>query len=120
MTFEELTKFKDINEAKREITEREITSVIGKDIKDINKYFEQKFNIDLSRFTSWKKFKERFYRRNIIIHRSGRADKIYRLKTGYKGKDEQMGVSQNYLKDSITLFENMGLKIAEHFDNKFK
>lgn len=118
--FEELTKFKDINDAKQQIIEKEVSSVIDQDIEDINKYFEQKFNTELSQFTNWKKFKERFYRRNVIIHRSGRADKIYRLKTGYKGKDEQMSVSQNYLKDSITLFENMGLKIAEHFNSKFK
>lgn len=118
--FKELTKFKDINDAKQQIIEKEISSVIDQDIEDINKYFERKFNTELSQFTNWKKFKERFYRRNVIIHRSGRTDKIYRLKTGYKGKDTRMSVSQNYLEDSIRLFENIGLKISEHFDNKFK
>jgi len=120
ITFEELAKFKDMNDAKQQIMEKEVSSIINRDIEDINRYFEQKFNTELSQFTNWKKFKERFYRRNIIIHRSGRTDKIYRLKSGYKGKDKQITVSQNYLKDSIKLLGNMGLKISEHFYNKFK
>ena len=120
MTFEELMKFKDIDSVKQQIIQKEILSRINQDIEDINKYFGQKFNTDLSQFVNWKEFKERFYRRNILIHNSGMTNKLYRLKTGYKGKTKRMTVSQGYLKDSIELFEKMALKISEHFDSKFK
>lgn len=121
ITFEELMKFNDINNVKQRIVEKEALSVINQDIEDVNDYFKQKFNTDLSQFTTnWKKFKERFYRRNIIIHNSGMINMIYRAKTGYKGKSRRLIVSRNYLKDSIKLFQNMGFNISEHFSNKLK
>lgn len=121
MKFEELMKFNDINNVKQRIVEKETLSVINQDIEDVNDYFKQKFNTDLSQFTTnWKKFKERFYRRNIIIHNSGMVNRIYRAKTGYKGKSRRLIVSRNYLKDSIKLFRNVGLNISEHFSNKLK
>ena len=118
--WKELIEFKDINEAKQKIIEKEISDIINQDIEDINKYFEQTFKTDLSQFPKWKKFKERFYRRNVIIHNSGMINKIYRLKTGYKGKDKRLTVSKRYLNESIELLGNTALKITEHFYNKFK
>lgn len=120
ITFEELVKFNNINDARQQIVEKEILSIINQDIENINRYFEQKFNVKFSQFTKWKKFKERFYRRNILIHNSGRTNRLYRLKTGYEGEDKRMGVSQSYLKESIELFHDMGSRISEHFHNKFK
>lgn len=117
--YEEIVKFKKIGDVKEQIIEREILSIINKDVENINEYFEEKFNVQLSLFPSWKEFKERFYRRNIIVHNSGMTNKLYRLKTGYKGKDKQMTVSQQYLEESIRLFEQMGLHIAEQLYDKF-
>ncbi len=120
ITLKELMKFKDINDAKQQIIQKEILSIINQDIEDINRYFERKFNVELSQFINWKKFQERFYRRNILIHNSGWTNGLYRLKTGYKGKDKRMTVSQDYLKESIELFEDIYRKISEHFYIKFK
>jgi len=119
ITYEELVKFEKIDDAKEQIIEREILSVINQDIENIERYFEEKFNVQLSLFPSWKEFKERFYRRNIVVHNSGMTNKLYRLKTGYRGKDKQMTVSQQYLEESIRLFEQMGLYIAEQLYDKF-
>lgn len=119
MTFEELLKFEDINDVKQKIIEKEALSIINQDIEDISKYFEQRFSINISQFVNWKKFGERFYRRNILVHNSGMPNKLYRLKTGYKGKDERMVVSRNYLNESIKLFDKMAMKISESFRKKF-
>ena len=67
---------------------------------------------------NWNEFKERFYRRNIIIHNSGKPNKLYRTKTGYDGEDERLTVSKVYLKDSIRLFKMMSDKIALTFKTK--
>ena len=50
---------------------------------------------------------ERFYRRNIIIHNNGIVNEKYREKTGYKGKDEILDVSEEYLNKSLKLFQDM-------------
>lgn len=120
VTFEELLKSNDIDDLKQRIIEKEILSVVNQDIVEINTCFKQEFNTDLSKFVDWKQFKERFYRRNILIHNSGMTNRLYRLKTGYKGKDKRMTVSQRYLNDSTKLFDKMASKTSEHFRKKFK
>ena len=119
VTYEELLKFENINDARQQIIDKEILSIVNQDIEDINKYFEQRFKVEISRFVNWEKFKERFYRRNILVHNLGMPNRFYRLKTGYKGKDKRMNVSQKYLEESIKLFDKMTLKISEYFYNKF-
>ena len=120
ITFEALVKLRNINDAKQQIMEKEILSITSQDIEDISKYIEQKFNIKIYQFVNWKEFKERFCRRNILIHNLGMTNRLYRLKTGYKGKDKRLTISENYLNGSIKLFEKMAFEIGKHFHSKFK
>jgi hypothetical protein len=87
ITYEEIVKFEKTGDVKKQIIEKEILSVINQDVENINEYFEKKFDVQLSQFPSWKGFKERFYRRNIIVHNSGMTNRLYRSKTGYKGQE---------------------------------
>jgi len=119
VTYEDLLKFGDINDAKHLIIEKE-TRIVNEDPEEIKKYFKQRFSIDISNFVDWKEFKERFYRRNIIIHNSGFPNELYRLKTGYKGKSKHLCVSKSYLSTSIRLLDAMGINICKHFNKKFK
>lgn len=118
--YEDLVKRESIDDIIQEIVEKEILSIINQDIERINNYFETKFNTKLSQFTNWKQFKERFYRRNVIVHNSSIPNQLYRLKTGYKGKDKRLEVSEDYLDKSIKLFRKIGLKISGRFHEKFK
>lgn len=118
--FKDLFKLKDIQEAKQNLVEKETNAIINQDIILINKYFKDKFNLDLSKEDYWNKFKERFYRRNVLLHNSGHVNKIYKSKTHYRGKNTRLTVSQKYLKDSLKLFERVGLDISEHFYKKIK
>lgn len=120
ITIEELIKFKDIKNVRQRIMEKEIQSVVNQDLGFIEAYLERKFRLKLPEFDSWKKFKERFYRRNIIIHNSGKVNRLYRQKTGYKGKTKKMVVSQEYLEESILLFFTMSFNISAFFSSKFK
>lgn len=116
---EELVKFKDIVNARQHVISKEISSVLSLDMEEISKYIEQKFRIDICHFDDWTKFKERFCRRNILIHNSGMVNRQYGLKTGYHGKLRQMIVSEQYLDESINIFEKMASLIFASFCNKF-
>lgn len=119
MTYEELLKFKDIDDARKGMIEKEIM-IVNEDIEDIKRYVQRKFGIDISEFVNWSDFKERFYRRNVLVHNSGMPNELYRLKTGYKGEDKRLTVSMEYLTESIRLFCLMSLKAGLAFETKMK
>lgn len=120
ITFEELVKFKDIAYARQHIIEKETSYILSLDIEEMGKYIEQKFGMKIFHFDEWTEFKERFYRRNTLIHNSGMIDRHYRLKTGYHGKCRQMIVSKQYLNKSIDLFGKVAIVIFAMFDEKFQ
>ena len=118
--YEELVKFKRIDDALQQIIEKEASSIVNESIEKIDKYFENKFKAKLSENTDWQGFKERFHRRNILVHNAGMTNSTYRLRTGFKGKDKRMYVSKKYLEKSIRLFEDLGYWVSEYFESKFK
>jgi hypothetical protein len=120
ITVEELVKFNDIADARQNVIEKETAYIFSLDIEEIGKYIEQKFSMEIFHFEKWKKFKERFYRRNILVHNSGIVNRYYRLKTGYRGKCRRMIVSKQYLDESIDLFGKVAGDIFVMFDQKFQ
>lgn len=139
LTYEELLKFQDFSDMKERIIEKE-TEIVNEDIETIREYVQKKFGIDISvpSFEDgeklhaiaseifqtripyrWVDFKERFYRRNVIIHNSGIPNKIYRQKTGYKGNNDELTVSTDYLNESLALFWEVGFNIGLTFEEKF-
>jgi hypothetical protein len=119
VSVEDLLKHKYVTDAVEGIADKEIQSLVNQDIDEVRKYFEQRLSVRLPQTSEWMKFRERFYRRNIIVHSSGITNRIYRAKTAYRGKDRRLFVTQAYLKESFKLFENAALKISEQFDEKF-
>lgn len=115
ITAEELGKCAALDEAKAALIEKEVTSVMQGDIDAIDKYFRQKWGVKMSKSKRWKTFRERFYRRNIIVHNSGWTNRPYRQRTGYVGKEARMCVSRKYLLESIKLFDEMALMLTTHF-----
>jgi len=96
LTTEELIGCNDIAAVRQRVSEREIELVIRQDIEETKAYFRDRLGVDLQGFVDWKGFSERFYRRNIIVHNSGITNETYRRKTGYRGRDRRMTVSQTY------------------------
>lgn len=120
VTYEEVLLLQKNRNLVQELIEKETSEVIYKDINDIDKYIEKRFNIKLSKIPNWKKFTERFYRRNILIHNKGRINQKYKQKTGYKGKQKILWVHPDYLNNSIRLFDEMAEKISMVFYEKIK
>lgn len=111
LNYEDILKLNDLNEIKESIIEKETAAIVNEDIGEISKYFKQRFSLDISSFPQWTEFKERFYRRNVIVHNSGKPNERYRLKTGYKGKTRRLRVTKEYINESIVLFEAMAEQI---------
>jgi len=123
VTFEELLKYRSLKTIKHEIIQKEAEEVANKDIEELKVYFEEKMHIDISEFSDWLKLKERFYRRNILIHNSGFPNDIYKRKIGIKApeirKNERLTVSREYLDESILMFKDFASKLVESLENKF-
>jgi hypothetical protein len=89
------------------VAEKEASDVLNRDIDEVREYFRGKFDLDLASFTDWKRTRERFYRRHVIVHNQGKIDQNYRLRTGYKGKTLQLAVTEEYLTDTISEFHSI-------------
>jgi hypothetical protein len=120
VTFEQICKSKTLEDLLSELSELEIRSCLNQDIYKVNEYFSDHFKIEIRECApDWKKFAERFYRRNILVHNSGMVDEIYRTKTGYKGPDVKLMVTETYLSKSIQLFEKTAMELAKEFNDKY-
>jgi hypothetical protein len=142
LSYEEILKFDDIDAIKEAVIEKEIM-IVNEDIEVVREYIKKKFGIDISKINdeytkeiedytkrslklgsfepvNWNNFKERFYRRNIIIHNLGMPNKLYKQKTGYQGKNEALEVSMEYLLESINIFCQIGMNIGLAFEDKME
>ena len=118
LTYEQLIRCVDIQDAKSLIVRKEISNIMREDIDSIDKYISRKWKvIPLSKCHDWKDFRERFYRRNIIIHNEGMPDDNYRHKVDSNAKD-QLVVSTDYLMKSMSLFAQMSKKLTVQFNAK--
>jgi hypothetical protein len=115
----DLMKLENIKDVKKQAAKKESLSLSTQSVDEINTYIKKKFGVELSKFSDWRQFRERFYRRNLIIHNSGEVDETYRSKTGYRGKDIKLKVTEKYLSKSIDMFETTFIKIAQSFQDKF-
>jgi len=101
------------------IVSTEITHLFYKDIEEISDYIAHRFNLRLSESADWSKFKEIFYRRNLVIHNNCYPNDIYIKKTGYTGEDTRLTITDDYLSQSFDIFESYAMKITRHFLRKF-
>jgi hypothetical protein len=122
ITFEEVVaNLKSNKEILNALIEKETDEVLRYDIEKIDNYFHKKFNIRISGYVpDWNEFKERFYRRNILLHNLGIVNEEYSRKTGYKGEEKRLTVSEDYLEKSFQLFRLMSQKIFGAFYRKFE
>ncbi|MBU7027099.1 MAG: hypothetical protein HXS48_09155 [Theionarchaea archaeon] len=119
LTYEEILKQKEISDMLECLIEKETTSVIHEDIDGINKYLKRNFGLDLALANGWHLFRERFYRRNIVVHNNCYPNRIYRQKAKYRGKDVRLSISRQYLSRSYKLFQKFGEQIHKYFIEKF-
>lgn len=106
-----------LEEAQKIVVDEILDDLMRKDIEKINKFLKEKFKLELSKLKDWKKFTERFYRRNVIIHNDGYPNDIYREKTGLN-KKYRLFVTDSYFKETLNLFDNYSHTITDHIESK--
>ncbi len=110
---------KSQSEISKTIVKNEIDEIINGGIDSIFEYFK-KMNIDMAKIPSENKFREIFYRRNVIVHNAGIADTAYVLKTKKpRSLNKPLIISKNYFSNSKKLFHEFSHTLAHNLDQKF-
>jgi hypothetical protein len=120
LSFEEITKFKTMDEAKIFIIEKEIESTLRKSHNDHITWFENKLNLNLR---SDKKLLCKFFeiteRRNIFTHNNAIVSdtyikncKSYSCDIGDVNEGDALSVDQKYLEHSVNTIIELAIKIG--------
>ena len=104
LEYETIFLCKTIEDIILKIIEKELDGNFHGGIDDINKYLKKKFEIDLHQLSNFNKFKERFYRRNIIVHNEGICNEIYNKITNMGIVNQPLVTGDQYLNESFILF----------------
>ncbi len=119
VTFSDILAAENMNSLIDDMRSKAVKNIIKYDIDGIFKYLEKRFKINLTEDKNYRKFKERFYRRHILIHNNLYPDKHYKSKTGYVGKDTRLKITDSYLKQSISLYKKYATVITDQLIAKF-
>jgi hypothetical protein len=71
ISYVDALEYTDIYELVKTISKIETKDIVESSIEKLNEHLENRFHLCLSRRTDWPKFKEFFYRRNIVVHNYG-------------------------------------------------
>ncbi|MGB7952737.1 MAG: hypothetical protein WCF23_02055 [Candidatus Nitrosopolaris sp.] len=120
ITDEQALQYTNLDELLDAIGKKEVDSIMGKDIDSLGKYLVDTFHFDVTQRKDWRKFKEFFYRRNIIVHNYGRPNSLYISKTGKNlRKDDWLEIDERYLREAFNIFEKYALEIEGFFHKKY-
>jgi hypothetical protein len=122
LTFIELSKFNNIEEAKDSIIEKEIETVLRESYSEQFKWFERKLSIELRKdLPIWQAFIEITQRRNLFVHNDGKISSQYfnvckennvsideKLKIG-----DELGVGFKYFDKAFKCFFELGVKLNQ-------
>lgn len=115
---EELVDTKNHEEVMQVVINKIVEEVIENGIEEISSYMK-KLNIDLTSDEQWNNFKECFYRRNVLVHNNGYANKKYHSKMCTTFEKKRLDVTDTYFAESLKLFDYFSHKIAHSLDKKF-
>lgn len=121
ITYEEAISYPDLDSLLDGIIDKEIMELFSKNIDDIAKILRDRFGSKLNlqeQAEAWQRFREYWYRRNIIVHNNGVPNSIYNLKTkSNHDQNKRLLVEQNYLNIGFNLFESCAYMLHGFFVN---
>ncbi len=128
--FRELIEFSSMEAIYKELARRKVGQFGRKSIDKLVEELNKKHKLNLIKnFKKWSALREKYYRRNIIIHNRGRVSKDYIEKIkGYNDTDigKELDLSFDYVEDCISnvweyivfIFEKIGNKNKLEIDYK--
>lgn len=120
--YKELIEFRSIEALYEELARRKVDQFGRKSIDELAEELEKKHKFDLTKnFKKWKALREKYYRRNIIVHNKGEISKDFVEKIkDYNDTDigKELDLSIDYVEDCISnvwvyiefIFEKIGNK----------
>lgn len=121
ISFNELIKFKTIEEAVEQILFQKIDGFLRGSTLDWNSFFDKRLKIDLSANKElWSDFIENFQRRHVIVHNNGKANAQYFSKVEKdwfvrrKVKisiNEPLIIDSLYFNSSLNCFTILGMRL---------
>jgi hypothetical protein len=102
MTCEELAQHKSLRSLWSYIAQTEVDRLGYGGIDDVAQYFNKKLGIDLTCFSRWGELRESSFRRNLIIHNSGRVNELYRKKASRKTDMSRMSTDMAYVVSAVS------------------
>lgn len=121
LSFENLTQFKSIEEAREYIIEKEIESILRSSHAEQFKWMEKTFDLTLTKgLESWPIFIEITERRNLFVHTDGVVSSQYlivcrqhKCNIDEKISDgARLGVPQKYFESSYECIYEIGVKLG--------
>lgn len=120
--YKELIEFRSMEALYEELARQKVDQFGRKSIDELAEELKKKHKFDLIKnFKKWKALREKYYRRNIIVHNKGRVSKdfIEKIKD-YNDNDigKELDLSFDYVEDCISnvwvyiefIFEKIGSK----------
>lgn len=117
-TFEELSNFSTIDEAKSYLVGWKIENLLRGSFEDWVDYFNSQIKLDLSITKKhYQELVENFQRRNLLVHNDGVVNKIYLSKVSpafskHIGVGQKLDVTKDYLFSAIDRFESSFLQLG--------
>lgn len=119
MTFAQLVSYQSIDQAREDILEKEVESVLYKSREEQLDYLSKKGKVELVKHLNcWQNLVEITERRNLFVHADGRVNRTYLNRCnqhGIKpsgGLGEMLNVSIDYFRQSYYSVVEVGLVVA--------
>jgi len=120
ITYTELLAFDSLKEAKEQILEKEVESILRKSHAEQFLILENKFNLKLKKgLKVWSEFIEIAERRNLFVHSNGIVSSQYLKVCSQHGVDtegifvgDKLTVDSEYLKKSYNVIYEVSVKLA--------
>lgn len=116
ITHGELLSADTISEIFSKLINKDCRNLHSGGLKEIRKYYNKTFNIDLNSYCDADTLEEYHDRRHILVHRLGETDAAYRNKYA-SGK--RITVKEPYLLECFSFLLSLCEKINEQLDQKF-
>ena len=89
LEFRDILKYSTYEEIIFHMAYEQVDNYGRLNIDGINNELKNKFKLDLTKdFDDWEDIKEKYYRRNVVVHNKSQVSKLYNDKTG---KNERIG-----------------------------
>jgi len=114
-SYEEILSFQSMKALTNHLAITRVKKILSDNIDDVTDELQKLFSIDISRCNEFNVIREAFYRRHVVVHNKGIADKKYCEKMPNSQVNVKLSTNYEYL---ATLFAAIG-QLVDYLDKHF-